>query len=164
MLFCTCCLASVALARVGTKERHEQRAGSHWSPVKSALQLVCICRVNLLSRQNHKTSVPASLKGAPPCRVLMFAPWLPVWSCWPREGQSEKQPGWPGPGASDEASTQPPPRPPRHHPRPACSFGWCWRMKSELWREIYCTIKEEWPTLGTIKTTLLWNDRGRRGN
>lgn len=112
MLFCTCCLASVALARVGTKERHEQRAGSHWSPVKSALQLVCICRVNLLSRQNHKTSVPASLKGAPPCRVLMFAPWLPVWSCWPREGQSEKQPGWPGPGASDEASTQPPPPPP----------------------------------------------------
>lgn len=38
------------------------------------------------------------------------------------------------------------------------------RMKSELWREIYCTIKEEWPALGTIRATLLWNYRGRPGN
>lgn len=38
----------------------------------------------------------------------MFAPWLPVWSCWPREGQSERQPGWLGPEASDEASTASP--------------------------------------------------------
>lgn len=109
--------------------------------------------VNSFSRQNHR---PVSL---PPCQCVHPGGLTAAPGRLQPPAQLRQEKGWwPGLGACVRTAASPGGRGGAQLP------GWSGRMKSELWREIYCTIKEECPALGTIKATLLWNYRGRLGN